>query len=105
MTKTCAEQFLEDTRAEALRKFYNLNEKFLHSVRAVIEAPDPEDYKMAKWSLTQWLDGAKHLLEVHAARVGLLSQVNDIRLGKYKLVDAETGEAKELMFADATEEE
>lgn len=105
MTKTCVEQFLEDTREEALRKFYNFSRSFLDSVRAVIEAPDPEVYAEAKWSLLHWIDGAKSLLEVHAARVGLLSQVNDIRLGKYKLVDAETGEAKELMFADVTEEE
>lgn len=98
MTKTCVEQFLEETREEAFRKFYHFSKGFLHSVRAVIEAPDSEAYADAKWSLLQWMDSAKSLLEVHAARVSLLSLMNDIRLGKYKLVDTKTKEVKDIEF-------
>lgn len=103
MTKTCVEQFLEEAKEEAFRKFYHFSEGFLHSVRAVIEEPDPAAYADAKWSLLQWMDGAKSLLEVHAARVGLLSLMNDIRLGKYKLVDTKTEEAKDIEFTSVSD--
>ena len=111
MSKTYVEQTFEERKSAALKEYRNLLVKlvdiveriqFLNSMRKEAGDVDRQDFDVNASNLENQLRilclHAKHMLNKHTAEVGQYELLNDIRLGKVKLVDANTNKLVKVHF-------
>lgn len=113
MSKTYVEHILELRKNSALRSYEELTKRFVKVLTGIEVAlsAKPEDHpafdeaaraevlKGFNDELQSLIKQAKIRIEKHTAEVGQYELLNDIRLGKVRLVDPETNEPVKVYFS------
>ena len=112
MSKTNVEQTFEERKSAALKDYRNLLVKlvdiieriqFLNSMRKEAGDIDRQDFDFNTSNLENQLRilcrHVKRMLNRHTAEVGQYELLNDIRLGKVKVVNPETNEPVLITFS------
>lgn len=112
MSKTCVEQTFEERKSAALKEYKNLLVKlvdiveriqYLSEMRKVASDIDRQVFDFDTSNLENQLRilcrHTKRMLNKHTAEVGQYELLNDIRLGKVRLVDPETNEPVKVYFS------
>lgn len=99
MSETIVEQELFTARSRAIRQYAVTLKLFIDHVKHLEEADTPEKLAEAIENLRQCKDLAEVRLTMHGAKIGQYRLLNDIRLGKVKVVNPETNEPVKVYFS------
>lgn len=112
MSKTCVEQTFEERKSAALKEYKNLLTKFvdivervqyLNAMRKAAGDVDQQVFDFSTSNLENQLRilcrHANRMLNKHTTEVGQYELLNDIRLGKVKVVNPETNEPVMITFS------